>query len=170
MALIPCGYCNSIGNFTGLKSATLDGYTFQVPRWRGFDNPFGDIWTILEGIVIKRNSANADSNVYTTTDVSEFTDTIGNKQVAGIEKAQDGLITQFALGSRGDIIPSKVGGSSTTYMSDYHWCNPSSIDLRLLRVGGGAADGGNAGLGYFHSYYGVGLSYAYCGFRALKKI
>jgi hypothetical protein len=26
--LIPCGYCNSIGNFTGLKSATLDGYTF----------------------------------------------------------------------------------------------------------------------------------------------
>ena len=168
--LIPCGYCNSIGNFTGLKSATLDGYTFQVPRWRGFDNPFGDIWTILEGIVIKRNSANADSNVYTTTDVSEFTDTIGNKQVAGIEKAQDGWTTQFALGSRGDIIPSKVGGSSTTYMSDYHWCSPSSTDLRFPLVGGDAANGGNAGLGFFHSGNGVGFFGAGCGFRALKKI
>ena len=168
--LIPCGYCNSIGNFTGLKSATLDGYTFQVPRWRGFDNPFGDIWTILEGIVIKRNSANVDSNVYTTTDVLEFTDTIGNKQVAGIEKAQDGWTTQFALGSRGDIIPSKVGGSATTYMCDHHWCNSSSTDLRLLLVGGGAIHGGNSGLGCFNSNYGVGLSNATCGFRALKKI
>lgn len=168
--LIPCGYCNDIGNFTGLKTATLDGYTFSVPRWRGFDNPFGNIWTIIDGIVLKRDSANVDSNVYTTTDVSEFTDVIGSKQVAGIEKAQDGWITQFALGSRGDIIPSKVGGSSTTYMSDYHWCNASSTDLRLLRVGGGAYYGSNAGLGSFSSDSGIGLSNPYCGFRALRRI
>ena len=103
-------------------------------------------------------------------DVSEFTDTIGNKQVAGIEKAQDGYTTQFDLGSRGDIIPSKVGGSATTYMSDYHWCNPSSTDSRLLPVGGYANNGSYAGLGSFASHYSVGFSNAACGFRALKKI
>ena len=55
-------------------------------------------------------------------------------------------------------------------MSDYHWCNPSSTDLRLLRVGGHATYGGDAGLGSFNSADGVGLSNAACGFRALKKI
>ena len=55
-------------------------------------------------------------------------------------------------------------------MSDYHWCNPSSTDLRLLLVGGFADHGGSAGLGCFSSHLGVGLSIAHCGFRALKKI
>ena len=26
-----------------------------MPRWRGFDNPFGDIYTILDGINIFKN-------------------------------------------------------------------------------------------------------------------
>ena len=60
--LTPCGYCNDIGNFTGVKdlvipetvineSTTVASKTFKVPRWRGFDNPFGDIWANLDGII-----------------------------------------------------------------------------------------------------------------------
>ena len=55
-------------------------------------------------------------------------------------------------------------------MCDYHWCNPSSTDLRFLLVGGSANFGSFAGLGYFDSSAGVGFSNADCGFRALKKI
>ena len=179
--LTPCGYGNDIGNFTGIKdlvipnttvsdSITVATKTFKMPRWRGFDTPFGDMWTNLEGIVIKRDAANEDSNVYTTIDPEEFTDEIGSKSVAGIEVAKDSYIKAFDLGRTGEIIPSEVGGSTTTYMCDYHWCNSGSTALRTLLVGGGAGDGASSGLGYFHSYYGVGDAHAYVGFRTIIRL
>ena len=179
--LTPCGYGNDIGNFTGIKdlvipdttvsdSITVTTKTFKMPRWRGFDNPFGDIWTNLEGIVIKRNAANEDSNVYTTIDPEEFTDEIGSKSVAGIEVAKDGYIKAFDLGRTGEIIPSEVGGSTTTYMCDYHWCNSGSTVLRTLLVGGHAHDGARSGLGCFNSGSGVGDAYAIVGFRTIIRL
>ena len=179
--LTPCGYGNDIGNFTGIKdlvipdttvsdSITVTTKTFKMPRWRGFDNPFGDIWTNLEGIVIKRNVANEDSNVYTTIDPEEFTDEIGSKSVAGIEVAKDGYIKAFDLGRTGEIIPSEVGGSTTTYMCDYHWCNSGSTALRTLLVGGCAYLGASSGLGRFDSHYGVGYADARVGFRTIIRL
>lgn len=179
--LTPCGYGNDMGNFTGIKdlvipdttvsdSITVATKTFKMPRWRGFDNPFGDIWTNLEGIVIKGNAANGDSNVYTTIDPEEFTDEIGSKSVAGIEVAKDGYIKAFDLGRTGEIIPSKVGGSTTTYMCDYHWYNSGNTALRTLLVGGRANAGAPSGLGYFLSYHGVGSASALVGFRTIIRL
>lgn len=183
--LTPCGYCNDIGNFTGVKdlvipetvineSTTVASKTFKVPRWRGFDNPFGDIWTNLDGIILERTAANQPSSVYTTTDPTAFGDdntAKGKMTVAGKEIASDGHTKDFDLGSKGEIIPSVVGGSATTYMCDYHWCNTASTSLRTLIVGGGSAnDGGYAGLGYFNSYDGVGTVYSDVGFRTLNRI
>jgi len=182
--LTPCGYCNEFGNFTGIKdlvipetvindSTTLATKTFKVPRWRGFDNPFGDIWTNLDGIILERTEANQPSSVYTTTDVSAFGDDAtakGKMTVAGTEVASDGYIKAFDLGEKGEIIPSAVGGSVTTYMCDYHYCNASSTALRTLIVGGSALNGSAAGLGYFYSGYGVGRAGTYVGFRTLNKV
>lgn len=179
--LTPCGYGNDIGNFTGIKdlvipdttvsdSISVATKTFKMPRWRGFDNPFGDIWTNLEGIVIKRNAANEDSNVYTTIDPEEFTDEIGSKSVAGIEVAKDGYIKAFDLGRTGEIIPSEVGGSTTTYMCDYHWCNSGNTALRTLLVGCRAINGASSGLSAFFSYNGVGLASADVGFRTIIRL
>lgn len=182
--LTPCGYCNEFGNFTGVKdlvipetvvseTVTVATKTFKVPRWRGFDNPFGDIWTNLDGVILERTAANQPSSVYTTTDTSAFGDdntAKGKMTVAGTEVASDGYIKAFDLGEKGEIIPSAVGGSNTTYMCDYHYCNTSSTALRTLIVGGYAVDGGNAGLGCFHSYYGVGYADTYVGFRTLNKV
>ena len=182
--LTPCGYCNDIGNFTGVKdlvipetvineSTTVASKTFKVPRWRGFDNPFGDIWTNLDGIILERTAANQPSSVYTTTDPTAFGDdntAKGKMTVAGTEIASDGWIKDYDLGETGEIIPSVVGGSATTYMCDYHYCNASSTALRTLLVGGYAADGGYAGLGYFHSHNGVGNAGASVGFRTLNKV
>lgn len=182
--ITPCGYCNDIGNFTGIKelvipetvvdeSTTVPTKTFKVPRWRGFDNPFGDIWTNLDGIILERTAANQPSSVYTTSNPSAFGDdntAKGKMTVAGKEIASDGYTKDFDLGSKGEIIPSVVGGSATTYMCDYHWCNAASTSLRTLFVGGSANDGGGAGLGYFNSYDGVGSAYANVGFRTLNRI
>lgn len=182
--LTPCGYCNDIGNFTGVKdlvipetvineSTTVASKTFKVPRWRGFDNPFGDIWTNLDGIILERTAANQPSSVYTTTDPTAFGDdntAKGKMTVAGTEIASDGWIKDYDLGETGEIIPSVVGGSATTYMCDYHYCNASSTALRTLFVGGDAISGGNAGLGCFYSYYGVGYASTAVGFRTLNKV
>ena len=182
--LTPCGYCNEFGNFTGVKdlvipetvvseTVTVATKTFKVPRWRGFDNPFGDIWTNLDGVILERTAANQPSSVYTTTDTSAFGDdntAKGKMTVAGTEVASDGYIKAFDLGEKGEIIPSAVGGSNTTYMCDYHYCNTSSTALRTLFVGGHAANGGYAGLGYFNSANGVGYANANVGFRTLNKV
>ena len=182
--LTPCGYCNEFGNFTGVKdlvipettiddSTTVATKTFKVPRWRGFDNPFGDIWTNLDGIILERTAANEASSVYTTTDSSKFGDDTaakGNMTVAGTEIASDGWTKDFDLGEKGNIIPSAVGGSATTYMCDHHYCNASSTSLRTLVVGGGADHGAHAGLGCFNSYHGVGYANAAVSFRTLNKI
>lgn len=181
--ITPCGYCNDIGNFTGIKDLvipectatnetdTVATKTFKVPRWRGFDNPFGDIWTNLDGVVIQRTAANEISSVYTTTNKEEFTDVIGSKTIAGYEVAQDGYIKEFDLGETAEIIPSScTGASATTYICDYHSCNATSTELRTLLVGGGAADGGHAGLGSFNSGLGVGGARSYVGFRTLNRV
>lgn len=182
--ITPCGYCNDIGNFTGIKelvipetvvdeSTTVPTKTFKVPRWRGFDNPFGDIWTNLDGIILEKTAANQPSSVYTTSNPSAFGDdntAKGKMTVAGKEIASDGYTKDFDLGSKGEIIPSVVGGSATTYMCDYHWCNTTSTSLRTLLVGGSAGGGSNAGLGYFVSSNGVGYVRSNVGFRTLNRI
>lgn len=182
--ITPCGYCNDIGNFTGIKelvipetvvdeSTTVPTETFKVPRWRGFDNPFGDIWTNLDGIILERTAANQPSSVYTTSNPSAFGDdntAKGKMTVAGKEIASNGYTKDFDLGSKGEIIPSVVGGSATTYMCDYHWCNAASTSLRMLLVGGCADIGGLAGLGGFHSADGVGAVLSDVGFRTLNRI
>lgn len=182
--LTPCGYCNEFGNFTGVKdlvipetvvseATTVATKTFKVPRWRGFDNPFGDVWINLDGIILERTAANQPSSVYTTTDTSAFGDdntAKGKMTVAGTEVASIGYTTAFDLGEKGEIIPSAVGGSNTTYMCDHHYCNPPITVLRTLFVGGHTCSGGVAGLGCFGSHTGIGTTATNGGFRTLNKV
>lgn len=171
-AITPCGYTNEFGNFSGVKAIQIQSpeKTLYANRWRGFENPFGDIWTNLEGIVIKRDAAKANSNVYTTTDVLKYGDDYSLFDIAGVEIAQDGWIGTFDLGSKAEIIPSSIAGSESTYKCDYHWCDVDSVENRTLLVGGGADYGGEAGLGFFNSDYGVGGASPNVGFRSLVRV
>ena len=176
--ITPCGYTNEFGNFSGVKqilipqtqiddSTVVNEKTLYANRWRGFENPFGDIWTNLDGIVLKRDSANQESKVYTTSDSSKFGDDTSIMNVAGIEVAKDGYTKEFDLRETGEIIPQLIGGSESTYKCDYHWCNAQSTDNRTLLVGGDAFRDGVAGLGSFYSYYGVGDAGSSVGFRSV---
>ena len=180
--LTPCGYCNELGNGTGLKTMTVvipitDGegptqtYNFSVPRWRGFDNPFGDIFTNLDGIIIQGDAEGNLTTVYTTTDPNNYGDDESAKnamEIAGHEINEDGYTKEFDLGEAAHIIPKSVGGDTTEYKCDYHWPSFENTSLKTLLVGGRARDGANAGLGDFHSFYGVSVSDAYFGFRSVS--
>lgn len=171
-AITPCGYTNEFGNFSGVKAIQLQSpeKTLYANRWRGFENPFGDIWTNLEGIVIKRDAAKANSNVYTTTDVLKYGDDYSLFDIAGVEVAQDGFVVTFDLGSKAEIIPSSIDGSQSTYKCDFHWCNADSIENRTLFVGGSNSNDSQSGLGFFNSRYGDSYINNSIGFRSLVRV
>lgn len=182
--LTPCGYLNEIGNGSGIKAMTFvtptvsggeptQSYTVQVPRWRGFDNPFGDIWTNLDGIIIDADADNHPNNmnyVYTCKDPDKFGETLTEDwEKIGEEIHQDGYTKLFDLGDAAHIIPKVMGGNTTTYKCDYHWTDAKNATLRALIVGGGADYGAHAGLGYFNSGRAVSLSWAHVGFRSVSR-
>lgn len=177
--LTPCGYGNILGNKTGVIDLVIPKYTygsgstgssktFSMPRWRGFDNPFGDIWTNLDGIILKRDTVGAISAVYTCQDQDQYADSLNDYYEKVAEETPNlGFTKSFDLGDAAHIIPSAIGGDSTKYICDYHWTN-SETNLRTLLVGGGAHDGAGAGLGYFDSPHDVGYSYTGIGFRSVS--
>ena len=171
-AITPCGYTNEFGNFSGVKAIQLQssGKTLYANRWRGFENPFGDIFTSLEGIVIKKDADKANSNVYTTTDVLKYGDDYSLFDIAGVEIAQNGWIKTFDLGSNAEIIPSSIGGSESTYKCDRHQCEFDSIEKRMLLVGGSSNSDGGGGLGFFISSVMVGATNSDIGFRSLVRV
>lgn len=182
--LTPCGYGNTLGNRTGLVSLTIPEFTYgadstvraaqtmQMARWRGFDNPFGDLWTNLDGIIIDADANNHPNNmnyVYTCQDASKYADTLNDSYVkVGEEIPQNGYTMSFDLGDAAHIIPHVMGGNTTQYICDYHWTGGKDKTLRTLVVGGSAYSGANAGLGYFDSGDGVSGAWTIVGFRSVS--
>lgn len=182
--LTPCGYGNTLGNGTGLVSLTIPEFTYgadstvraaqtmQMARWRGFDNPFGDLWTNLDGIIIDADANNHPNNmnyVYTCQDASKYADTLNDSYVkVGEEIHQDGYTKSFDLGDAAHIIPHVMGGDTTKYICDYHWTGSKDKTLRTLLVGGHAGLGATAGLGCFDSDFGVSSAWTDVGFRSVS--
>lgn len=182
--LTPCGYGNTLGNGTGLVPLTIPEFTYgsdntvraaqtmQMARWRGFDNPFGDTWTNLDGIIIDADVDNHPNNmnyVYTCQDASKYADTLNDSYVkVGEEIHQDGYTKSFDLGDAAHIIPHVMGGNTTQYICDYHYTGNKNNTLRTLLVGGNAGDGSAAGLGSFHSAVGVSGTGVNIGFRSVS--
>lgn len=182
--LTPCGYGNTLGNRTGLVSLTIPEFTYgadntvraaqtmQMARWRGFDNPFGDLWTNLDGIIIDADADNHPNNmnyVYTCQDASKYADTLNDSYVkVGEEIHQDGYTMSFDLGDAAHIIPHVMGGNTTQYICDYHWAGDKDKILRTLIVGGRTDYGENAGLGSLLSFVGVSHSWSTVGFRSVS--
>lgn len=182
--LTPCGYGDTLGNRTGLVSLTIPEFTYgadstvraaqtmQMARWRGFDNPFGDIWTNLDGIIIDVDADNHPNNmnyVYTCQDASKYADTLNDSYIkVGEEIHQDGYTKSFDLGDAAHIIPHVMGGDTTKYICDYHWTGGRDKNLRTLLVGGRALNGAHAGLGGFYSDSGVSDAWTSIGFRSVS--
>lgn len=183
-SLTPCGYGNTLGNRTGLVSLTIPEFTYgadstvraaqtmQMARWRGFDNPFGDLWTNLDGIIIDADANNHPNNmnyVYTCQDASKYADTLNDSYVkVGEEIHQDGYTMSFDLGDAAHIIPHVMGGNTTQYICDHHWTGDKDKTLRTLLVGGSADNGAITGLGCFHSHNGVSNAWMGVGFRSVS--
>lgn len=171
--LIPCGYGNTLGNMTGLVPLSINddgfGYDVNMARWRGFDNPFGDISTALDGILI-RSDADINLLIYTCQDASKYADSYNSSYVrVGEGIYQEGYIRSFNLGDAAHIIPYTIGGDTTKYICDYYLPGQRIYCPHILTVGGCASDRYHAGLGYFCSAYDSDVASLDLGFRTVSS-
>lgn len=154
--LIPCGYTNEFGNGSGEKAYVVKNAsggthaTLMANRYRGIENPFGHIWKYTDGANIQVTTGDAGLSIlWTTDDPSNFGDTsyTGYDKKGNICRT-NGYAKKMLLGEDGDIVPTEVGGSSSTYWCDYYYTYTSANRMQVVLVGGDAADGSGAGLAY----------------------
>lgn len=168
----PCNITITCDSVQSSIVAEQPSQSITVNRWRGFDNPFGDIWTNLDGIIVDANShSNFMDYVYTCSDPEKFGDKLTADYVKIAESIHaEGYVRAFDLGDTANIIASQVGGSSTTYMCDYHSTTGADTTLRTVLVGGRAYDGAGAGLGYLYSSDAVSSAWTAIGFRSVSVL
>lgn len=130
----------------------------SVPRYRGVENPFGHIWQWADGINIRispteEKGGDGLSKVFVCSDPRKFKDTgYDGYSHVGNEARSDGYVKNVIGGEYGEMMPSEVGGGSTTYYCDYHYTSiPTAETLRGVLFGGVATDGANAGFAYARS-------------------
>ena len=158
--LIPCGYTNEFGNGSGEKAYVVKNAsggthaTLMANRYRGIENPFGHIWKYTDGANIQVTTGDAGLSIlWTTDDPSNFGDTsyTGYDKKGNICRT-NGYAKKMLLGEDGDIVPTEVGGSSSTYWCDYYYTYTSANRMQVVLVGGDADGGSDAGLAYVNAH------------------
>lgn len=146
--LIPCGYTNEFGSGSGEKAYVVknasDGThaTLMANRYRGIENPFGHVWKYTDGANIQVTTGDAGLSIlWTTDDPSNFSDTsyTGYDKKGNICRTS-GYAKKMLLGENGDIIPTEVDGSSSTYGCDYYRTT-ITIDGIFVVLAGSSANG-----------------------------
>lgn len=180
--LTPNGYTNEFGNGTNIKEMTMimpttsggepdASVTQYVPRWHGIENPFGDIWNTVDGVIIKPHSIviNGENynEVYATDNARFYNDSdYSRMRVVGIECPDRGFVKEWDLGNTAEIVPRLHGGGPTQNKCDFHQAFNSVEALGKLLLGGYSASNDEGGLGYFNSYYNAGTYTTTFGFRS----
>lgn len=175
---IPCGYTDELGNGTGEVEFSMPAEydatikKVKVSRYRGIENPFGHLWQWTDGINIRispteENSGDGLSKVFVCSDPAKFSDSgYDGYAHVGNEARAEGYVKEVIFGEGGEIMPSVVGGGSTTYFCDYHYTNiPTTEALRGVLFGGPALSGAFAGFAFAYSNLAPSLTGAYLGSR-----
>lgn len=150
------GLSNGRGNGTWNVSNGV-GAKGSYMSYRGIENFYGHVWKWVDGI-------NINSNVpYVSNTDTQFADgTATNCTALGVTLANtNGYQKTLAQIARG-FLPASVGGSSSTYITDYYY---QSTGWRVARLGGGANDGARAGAAYWGLDGPVGTAIRYTSAR-----
>lgn len=174
--IIPCGASNSLGNASGeVNYVCVDlggagvNRTVTANRYRGVENPFGDLYEWTDGILIdvKTDASGGTSTLYTGNTPANYTSSVlANYANKGLISRTEGTTKQILFGGNGDILPvNNVGAGSTTYYCDYFWRDITANVIKGVYFGGNAADGSAAGFVSANSIYAPSFTAAYIGSR-----
>jgi len=133
---------------TGLSNGTAtwnvsngDGNKGSYVSYRWIENPWGHIWKFVDGI-------NVENHVpYVCNDDTNFADntTIGYTSLEIILSDSNGWQKTLAQTARG-FLPASVGGSSSTYITDYYYQSTSGM---IVSLGGDAGIQNAAGITFW---------------------
>lgn len=159
---------NAVTNTTYFTAVTRT--TTNVPSYRGLENPYGHVWSWTDGCKCRIQSvaSGALSQFYVCTNPANFQDTdYTNYVLRGLLSRAEGYVKKMIVGEFGEMMPLTVGGSATTYMSDYFYTSlpASGVLQRGVLFGGNAYNGATAGVGCSDANSATSYSYAYIGSR-----
>lgn len=155
------GKSNGDGNATANTGGnTNDAYM----SYRGIENFYGNIYQWIDGININGgipyvSNTETDFADDTDTNYTRLTDTGGS----GITLPQGTNDYQSTLEqTKGGFLPSALGGSSSTYITDYYY---QSTGWRVVAFGGSASSGSYAGAFCVAADYASSSDYVHIGGR-----
>ena len=156
------GLSNGLGNASGGVDNGADGLGSYM-SYRGIENLFGHIWKWVDGFNINNGIpyvSNIDTDFAddTTINYTRLEDTDGSGIT--LPQVNDYQVTLEQI-DRGFLPASVVGGSSSTYITDYYY---QGAGWRVAILGGYAYGGGRAGF-FFWGLYSSSLLYRYFGGR-----
>ena len=131
-------------------------------QYRHIENPYGNVYTFVDGILINEHE------VFLCTDPQYYGNEITENYLSTRITTPDSngypkdLI--FSDSYSWALIPSELGGSTSTYLCDYY---SQASGLRLLFVGGGWNNGGLAGFWFFSANWAPSLSGSIVGGRSV---
>ena len=117
--------------------------------YRGVENPFGHVQQFIDGINIDNRTGTC--HVYVCHTPNNFADDtmvnyIDTGHAPGFGDTDNYIKDMAFLGQDCTFYPNELGGSSTTYIPDYHYNSPSS--WRVILTGGHMTNSTFAGLGF----------------------
>lgn len=134
------GWGNASTDGTQPSAGAKPGTAYM--SYRGIENWFGNCWTWADGINVNVSAA---GNVHITNDYRNFADATatGHTLITSAFPTGSGYIQNILNTGAYFLSGDNTGGSSTTYLTDYHYASASAS--RVVRVGGDAAFGALAG-------------------------
>lgn len=156
---------------TSSMTTTINWSNVQIPRWHGIEQPFGDVWTTLDGILIDPTVVDTNqTKVYICKNPEQFSSELTeNYKLIGTTLYQDGWGKSWKFTSEADLLTESVGASSISGRCDYYLINSNYTQLRQLCVGDGADGGSNAGLGRLDFTLFVGCAWSDGGVRSVSS-
>ena len=143
------GYADNVVASSGSYKANNGFFPF---KYRGIENPWGNTWTIMSGILINeyqpyvlKNAQNVPTNSSATSIINTMTPlgyTIPKTNNYAKTMGYDEEYPTYRL-------TTEVGGSSSIYYCDYYYQNSG---VRVVMSGGYCGDGSLAGLFCFSCY------------------
>lgn len=174
-SFIRTGSSDSLGSDSGEVTVTIQQTdssgsnttttTRKCNRYRGIENPFGHLWKHTDDIISVYNGDYRTWYKSMKPDQFSTNKNTSYKPLCSSTMASSGYKTEIKATPTCDFFAMSVsGGSENTYWCDYNWDNTNASEHCLL-IGGNSGVGGQAGLFFLLSAYGVGYSAASFGSR-----
>jgi hypothetical protein len=157
------GKCDSLLGKSGMATGTNGKVSIS---YRGLEDLWGNIWEFIDGINI-RNTEKQPYVADTTFSDDKFDSTY--KPSGVVLPDASGYVKNFSISDNADwlLMPSEVGGGSTTYVPDYYYQNWAGLYDKIAYAGGYWNGGSGAGLFYWYCSDSSGHAYLDVGARAL---